>query len=462
MSQGNILLRQLPAVGTLLESDDWQPLLRRFERGLIKELLERELARTRQELRQGRGGLTTGGELLRRVEAALVPLSKPGPRPVLNATGVIIHTNLGRAPLADSAVRAAAKAAGYCDLEFDLPQGVRGSRHRHVEELLCRITGAQAAMVVNNNAAAVLLALAAVARGGEAIISRGQLVEIGGSFRIPEVMEHSGVILREVGTTNKTYRKDYQRAIGQDTRALIRVHPSNYRVVGFQHEVALKDLVGLAQEHNLPVIDDLGSGVLVDLRQYGIDEPTVQESVAAGADIICFSGDKLLGGPQCGIIVGCQEWVQKLKQHPLARALRCDKVTIASLAATLALYLCPGGWQQIPVLAMLTEPLAAVESRAKALAELLRDLPLAIEEREDFSAVGGGALPLFCLQTRALLLKPDKISATELSRRLRFANPPLVTRVAEERVVIDLRTLPADELERAADLVALSLVVTNE
>lgn len=457
MSQVNSLLRRLPAVGTLLESEEWQALLRRYNRELIKEFLEKELACTREEIRQGKSYLPSGRELLQRVEAALVPLGKPGPKPVLNATGVIIHTNLGRAPLADSAIRAAVKAAGYCDLEFDLPQGVRGSRQRHVEELLCRITGAQAAMVVNNNAAAVLLALAAVARGGEAVISRGQLVEIGGSFRIPEVMEQSGVTLKEVGTTNKTYLKDYQRAISPDTRVLIRVHPSNYRVVGFQHEVSLADLVGLAQEHNLPVIDDLGSGVLVDLRQYGIDEPTVQESVAAGANIICFSGDKLLGGPQCGIIVGSQEWVHKLKQHPLARALRCDKVTIASLGATLALYLRPGGWQQIPVLALLSEPLAAVESRAKALTELLQGLPLAIEEREDYSPVGGGALPLFRLQTKVLHLRPQYISAAELARRLRLTTPPLVTRVAEERVVVDLRTLPADELERAADLVAQSL-----
>ena len=318
------------------------------------------------------------------MEARLGRLLQAGPRRVLNGTGVIIHTNLGRSPLAREAAAAAAEAAGYCNLEMDMDSGERGSRHAHVEQLLCRLTGAEAAMVVNN-AAAVMLALGGVARGREGIISRGQLVEIGGSFRVPEVMAQSGIRLVEVGTTNKTYIEDYRQAIGPDTGVILRVHPSNFRVVGFQQEVTLAELVALGREYNLPVLDDLGSGSLVDLRPWGIEEPTVQESVAAGADLVCFSGDKMLGGPQCGIICGKKHWLARLKTHPLARALRCDKIALAALAATLALYMQPEGWRHIPVLAMLTEDMAAVEERAQQLAGQIRSLPAQAEVVADTS-----------------------------------------------------------------------------
>lgn len=459
MDRVNQLLRQLPKVGDLLDSEQWAPLLERYSRAQVKAVLEGAMEQWRREIIDGAHRVPSSEALLEQVRTCLENLAATGPRPVLNATGVIIHTNLGRAPLAKAARQAVLAAAGYCNLELDLEAGGRGSRHSHVEALLCRLTGAEAAMVVNNNAAAVLLALSAVARGGEAVISRGQLVEIGGSFRVPEVMEQSGVRLMEVGTTNKTYIEDYRRAITPETKALLRVHPSNYRVVGFQQQVELAEMVELAREHQLPVLDDLGSGTLVDLSPWGVDEPTVQASVAAGADLVCFSGDKLLGGPQCGIAVGSRDLVAKLRQHPLARALRCDKVTLAALAATLALYLKPEGWRLVPVLAMLTEPLAAVEQRAKQLAGLLEGLDLAIAVETNFCPVGGGALPLHRLETRVVRVRPARHKTAELVASLRLGNPPLVARMQDDELLLDVRTLADDQIEAAAAAVAHALEV---
>jgi len=305
-------------------------------------------------------------------------------------------------------------------------------------------------MVVNNNAAAVLLALGALAHGREGVISRGQLVEIGGSFRIPAVMEQSGVRLVEVGTTNKTYLEDYRQAITADTGVLLRVHPSNYRVVGFHQEVSLGEMVTLGREYGLPVLDDLGSGTLVDLRPWGIDEPTVGQSIAAGADLVCFSGDKLLGGPQCGLIVGSSLWISRLKKHPLARALRCDKVTLAALAATLSLYISPEGWRRIPVLAMLTEDLARVRERAEGLAKALIGLPAVVEVLEDISPIGGGALPLHRLPTRVVRIEPREISAQDLAMALRLGSQPLMARIRDEAVLLDVRTLTEQQVKEAA------------
>jgi L-seryl-tRNA(Ser) seleniumtransferase len=451
------LLSRLPKVGRLLESAEWAGIQARCSREQVKAALEAELDLARQAIMAGVRQAPGEEELLLRVEARLGRLLQAGPRRVLNATGVIIHTNLGRSPLAQEAATAAAEAAGYCDLEMDMDSGERGSRHAHVEELLCRLTGAEAALAVNNNAAGVMLALGGVAKGREGIIARGQLVEIGGSFRVPEVMEESGIRLVEVGTTNKTYLEDYQGAISPETGVILRVHPSNFRVVGFQQEVSLAELVALGREHNLPVLDDLGSGTIVDLRAWGIDEPTVQESVAAGADLVCFSGDKMLGGPQCGIIVGGKQWISRLKKHPLARALRCDKITLAALAATLALYIQPEGWRSIPVLAMLTEELAAVEARAKSLAAALSGLPAKIELVSDVSPVGGGALPLHRLETRAVRVQPERISAQALAQILRQGKIPLVARVHEEAVILDMRTLRGEEISLAAQALAAAL-----
>lgn len=451
------LLSRLPQVGKLLESPEWEVLLASYDREQVKAALEAELDLARRQIRAEAGPAISGEELRSRVAARLEQLVKIGPRRVLNATGVIIHTNLGRAPLAPEAIAAAAEAAGYCDLEMDLASGERGSRQAHVEKLLCRLTGAQAALAVNNNAAAVMLALAGVAKGREGIIARGQLVEIGGSFRVPEVMAESGVRLVEVGTTNRVYLEDYRRAIGPETAVLIRVHPSNFRVLGFQAEVSLAELAALAREHNLPLLDDLGSGSLIDLQQWGIQEPTVQESLKAGADLVCFSGDKMLGGPQCGIILGKKTLVARLKSHPLARALRCDKFTLAALAATLALYIQPEGWHRIPVLAMLTEELETVAARGEKLAALLRDLPASIELVSQLSPVGGGALPLHQLQTRAVRVQPQGIAAADLAQALRRGEIPLIARVHEEALLLDPRTLREEEIPLAVGFLAQAL-----
>jgi L-seryl-tRNA(Ser) seleniumtransferase len=450
MTSVNQLLRTLPKVGSLLDDPQWVAVQSRYSREQVKAALEIELGKARQEIRSGDSVIHNPNLLLIRVEQRLACLTRVGPWPVLNATGVIIHTNLGRAPLAQEAVSAALGAMGYCNLEMDMDSGERGSRHTHVEELACRLSGAQAAMVVNNNAAAVLLALGALAHGREGVISRGQLVEIGGSFRIPAVMEQSGVRLVEVGTTNKTYLEDYRQAITADTGVLLRVHPSNYRVVGFHQEVSLGEMVTLGREYGLPVLDDLGSGTLVDLRPWGIDEPTVGQSIAAGADLVCFSGDKLLGGPQCGLIVGSSLWISRLKKHPLARALRCDKVTLAALAATLSLYISPEGWRRIPVLAMLTEDLARVRERAEGLAKALIGLPAVVEVLEDISPIGGGALPLHRLPTRVVRIEPREISAQDLAMALRLGSQPLMARIRDEAVLLDVRTLTEQQVKEAA------------
>lgn len=444
------LLSRLPQVGKLLVMAEEAGLFNRYCREQVKGALETEIDLCRIAIIDGDQSVPQAEDLLRQAEERLGRLAKPSPRPVLNATGVIIHTNIGRSPLASEAAAAVAAASGYCDLELVLETGSRGSRHCHVEELICRLTGAEAAMAVNNNAAAVMLALATIAQGKEGIIARGQLVEIGGSFRVPDVMAQSGVRLVEVGTTNRVYIEDYRRRIGPETGAIIRVHPSNYRVVGFQEEVPLGQLVALAREYNLPVIDDLGSGTIVDLHPYGIDEPTVQESIAAGVDISCFSGDKMLGGPQAGIIVGSSKWLEKLKAHPLARAIRCDKLTLAALSATLALYLQPEGWRRIPVLAALVEETETLVNKANELVAQLAGLPADIDIIKTTSPVGGGALPLYQLETRAVRIRPREFMASELARRLRLASTPLVARLHEEALLLDLRTLGQGDLGTVA------------
>jgi L-seryl-tRNA(Ser) seleniumtransferase len=365
-------------------------------------------------------------------------------RPVLNATGVILHTNLGRAPLAASAVaQLVAVAGGYSNLELELADGRRGSRQSHVEPLLRELTGAEAALCVNNGAAAILLALAALAEGREVIVSRGQLVEIGDGFRIPDVLGRSGAVLREVGTTNRTRRTDYERAIGSESAAILRVHPSNYRVVGFTEEVPLRDLCGLAHEHGLSALDDLGSGALSDAGPLA-GEPQVRESVAAGADVVTFSGDKLLGGPQAGLMVGRREAIERCRRHPLARALRIDKLSLAALEATLALYREPErALAELPVLRAANEPMQAVQARAERLAGRLGGTVV-----ETIARVGGGALPLAELPSAGVALAgdPDALAAA-----LRAGDPPVLARVVEARLVLDCRTLGDADAERVPD-----------
>jgi L-seryl-tRNA(Ser) seleniumtransferase len=360
---------------------------------------------------------------------------------VINATGVIVHTNLGRAPLAGDALeRVAAVAAGYSNLEYDVGEGARGSRQDHVAPILRRLTGAEAALVVNNNAGALLLALAALAEGSEVLVSRGELIEIGDGFRIPDVLARSGARLREVGTTNRTRAADYERAVGPETALLLRVHQSNFRVVGFTEQPRLEELVRIGRAHAIPVVDDLGSGVLVELE----GEPSARDALSAGADLVCFSGDKLLGGPQAGIVVGRADLLDKLRRHPLQRALRADKLTLAALEATLALYLDPKrAAREIPVLRMLGEPLEAVRTRADRLAELVGG-----EVEQTVGRVGGGALPLAELPSFACAVEE------ELAAPLRDGEPPVIGILRDGRLLLDCRTLSDEEVDEVAARIA--------
>jgi len=380
-------------------------------------------------------------------------------RPVLNATGVIVHTNLGRAPLSAAAREAAAEAAsGYANLEYDVDEGERGSRQVHVEPLLTRLTGAEAAMAVNNCAGAVLLACAALASEREIVVSRGQLVEIGGSFRIPEVAQQSGARLVEVGTTNRTRIADYQQALGPATGAILRAHPSNFRTLGFVQEVEIEDLCKLGREQGVPVIDDVGSGVLVDGIPELAEEPAVRRSVAAGAGLVCFSGDKLLGGPQAGLLCGSTEAVSACREHPLARALRIDKLSLAALAATLRLYLDPAeAAREIPVLRMLSAAEPELAARAERMRALLEGQGLRAEVIRAAAKVGGGALPLLELEGPVCAVDPAPLALDELARRLRGHEPPVIGRAREGWLLLDPRTLDDAQADAAAQAVLRAL-----
>jgi L-seryl-tRNA(Ser) seleniumtransferase len=414
-------LRDLPSVDELARTTD-DPLGVPAARTV--------LARAREQIRAGSDPDDLGDLLAEELRAARAPRL----RRVLNATGVIVHTNLGRAPLAAAALEhVAAAARGYSNLEYDLAAGGRGSRQAHVADLLRRLTGAESALVVNNNAAAVLLALAALAEGREVLVSRGELIEIGDGFRIPDVLARSGARLREVGTTNRTRAADYEGAIGPETAVLLRVHQSNFRVVGFTEQPSVDELAQVAQSHKLVFVDDLGSGALVDVG----DEPTARASIAAGADLVCFSGDKLLGGPQAGIVVGRADLVERLRRHPLQRALRADKLTLAALEGTLRVAL--ERPDEIPVLRMLREPSDLVRARAERLAELV-----AGDVEETIARAGGGALPLAELPSYACAVEE------ELAERLRAGEPPVVGIVRDGRLLLDCRTLADSELDEIA------------
>lgn len=365
---------------------------------------------------------------------------------VINGTGVVLHTNLGRAPLSDEIKdQVWAIASNYSNLELNLNTGKRGSRYSHVIDIIKYLTGAEDALVVNNNAAAVLLTLSSIAKDKEVVVSRGQLVEIGGSFRVPDVMEQSGAKLVEVGTTNKTHLWDYENAINEETAALLKVHTSNYKILGFTEEVDLKDLVAIGRKNNIPVIEDLGSGVLVDLQKYGlIYEPTVQESVALGADIVTFSGDKLLGGPQAGIIIGKKKWIDKMKTNPLTRAFRIDKLTMAALEATLRLYLDEEEMiNKVPTLKMLIETKESLEKRADILYNILvnNHPDFSFEIKDDYSQVGGGSLPLEKLPTKIITIKHKKLTVSKLEEILRNNIIPIIARIQDDRLILDLRTI---------------------
>jgi L-seryl-tRNA(Ser) seleniumtransferase len=406
----------------------------------------------RDELAEVRAALANGGaevSLASLVEAAAARAYaslRATLRPVINATGVIIHTNLGRAPLSDATLTAmAAVSRGYSNLEFDLEAGERGSRYVHLEELVCHLTGAEAAITVNNNAAAVLLALSSLAQARDVVISRGELVEIGGGFRIPDVMAQSGARLVEVGTTNRTYTRDYEAAIGEETAALMHVHRSNFRLLGFVESPSLHDLATLAHSRDLLLLDDLGSGCLLDTRTYGLsEEPTPQESIRAGADLVLFSGDKLLGGPQAGIIAGRADLIARLRRHPLARALRMDKASIAGLHATLLHYARDEAEQQVPVWRMISTPIKTISARARRWSRIIGEEARVVDGR---SMIGGGSLPEESLPTKLVAIDVGAGAALEdLAKRLRTGEPAVVGRLEDGRLLLDPRTVaPGDD-----------------
>ena len=459
----NTLLRQLPKVDALLERDDITALGRTVPRMLVVEAVREAIEETRAAIIAGGQADVAADAVAVRAIVGARAKARRSLRRVINATGIVVHTNLGRSPLAAAAVEAVADVArGYSTLEYDVDSGARGSRHTHVESLICRLTGAEAAMAVNNNAAAVMMALAALARGKEAVVSRGQLVEIGGSFRVPDVMAESGATMVEVGTTNKTHLKDYEAALTSETGLLMKVHTSNYRVVGFTEEVELADLVALGHKHGVPVMEDQGSGVLVDLRTWGLPhEPTVADSVATGADLVTCSGDKLLGGPQAGIIAGKAETILRLKKHPLARAMRLDKMTLAALEVTLRLYLDPErATREIPTLRMLSTPREEIAERAAALANRIAretDGAFLAETHDDVSRAGGGALPMADIPTVCVAVVPQHMGVNELETRLRIGEPHVIARIADDRLLLDPRTLaPGEEDEVLEAFKALS------
>ncbi|MCE5191665.1 MAG: L-seryl-tRNA(Sec) selenium transferase, partial [Actinomycetia bacterium] len=429
------LLRALPKVDRLLERADIASLAGQHPRSVITDAVRETLDTLRADILADTVHEVTEDAVASAVIALVERKAVPSLRRVINATGIIVHTNLGRSRLAREAVEAVTAVAGaYSTLEYDVGTGERGSRHSHVEALICKLTGAEAAMAVNNNAAAVMLGIAGLARGREAIVSRGQLVEIGGSFRVPDVMRESGATMVEVGTTNKTHLSDYEAAITPATGLLLKVHTSNYRVVGFTEEVSLADLVVLGGRHGIPVMEDQGSGVLVDVRAWGLPyEPTVAASIAAGVDVVTCSGDKLLGGPQAGIIAGKWHVVSALKKHPLARAVRLDKMTLAALEATLRLYLDEERAQrEIPTLAMLSARKEVMAERAVRLADAITvacgDAYLT-GTAEDVSRAGGGSLPMADIPTVVVAVVPRQMSVSELEARLRCGEPPIVARI---------------------------------
>lgn len=447
------LLRSLPAVSTLLEHEEISSWLKELPRSCVVAAVQAAVDATREAIMAGeQRDPIDEEELVALAEEELMERTTPSLRPVINATGIVLHTGLGRAPLSDAAVEAiAGGAGGYCTLEYDLETGSRGKRTDHIVELLTTITGARAATVVNNNAAATLLILRTFAEGRQVIVSRGQLIEIGGSFRLPDIMRASGAILKEVGTTNRTRAADYEGAICDDTAMLFRAHPSNYRIVGFTEEVAIDALAELAHEHDLMAVDDLGSGALFDFTQYGLPaEPSVEESLAGGADLVCFSGDKLLGGPQCGVIVGRESLIEQLNASPLMRTYRVDKLVLLALEATLRFYLdAEYAVQHVPTLAMLAASTDELARRAGKLCELLSG---ALSDEQfyvcsDVGYAGGGSMPGRELPTVVVQWRPSRMSTEAMAAALRDCDVPVIARIRDDTIFFDLRTLREPDFE---------------
>ena len=448
------LLASLPSVDEILKSEkglEWQESFpRRYVLKAIREIIEeKRQAILRDELKE-----ISPESLLPDIQNRIERLSAFSLKPVINATGVVIHTNLGRSVLSEEILENVKKiACGYSNLEYDLEKGERGKRYSHIQRLLNEITGAESSLIVNNNAAAVFVCLSALAKGKEVIVSRGELVEIGGSFRVPDVMASSGAILREVGTTNKTHLHDYEKAINENTALLLKVHQSNFRTIGFTKLVEIDELVTLGKKHNIPVMFDLGSGCLIDLKPYGVHiEPTVQEIVKSGCDIVTFSCDKLLGGPQGGVIVGKTELIESIAKNPLMRAVRIDKLTLSAFEAVLMHYLDEDkAKREIPTLKMLLQDVSEIKERAKRIAtrlkrEVKEDIAN-IEVIADSSQSGGGALPEIEFKTYVVAIKPKKLSVNKLEERLRHGNPPIIARIKEDALIIDARTVMGGEVE---------------
>ena len=454
-------LRLLPSVDELLQSPVGQQLLAQYSHALVARAIRASLAQARTAIRQG-ASCPSRAELLAAAQALLQQEQQPHLRSLINATGVIINTNLGRAPLSMEALQAVQRVStGYSNLEYDLEAGERGSRHSHVSTLLRELTGAEAALVANNNAAAVLLSLSTLAMGREVIISRGQLVEIGGGFRVPDVMRQSGCQLVEVGTTNRTRIGDYEAALSEHTSLLLTVHPSNFLITGFTESTPIGSLVELAHKHGLLVMNDLGSGCLLNSEQYGLaHEPTPQESIAAGVDVVCFSGDKLLGGPQAGIIVGKAEVIARLARHPLMRAVRIDKMTLAALEATLRHYQRGQAETHIPVWHMISARLDHITQRATSWATRLNETRVATRVQRGESTVGGGSLPGETLPTTLLALEAAHmpLPLEEIARRLRQRNTPVIARISHDTLLLDPRTVLEEQDE---ELVHALIEVVN-
>lgn len=454
----NLLYRSIPKVDVLLESQTIQEMIERYSRDSVMEAIRAEM----DNLRAFIGGCDEEDKaqeqialLVSHIGDAVEKMHTPNMKKVINGTGTILHTNLGRAPISREHMKKAFDiVTGYSNLEYNLEKGRRGERYSHFEKLLCKITGAEAAMAVNNNASSVLLILSSLAKGGEVIVSRGELIEIGGKFRIPDVMTQSGATLVEVGTTNKTHVSDYEENITEETKALLKVHTSNYKIVGFTESVGIDELMPIAKEHDIPVIEDLGSGVLIDLSKYGLTyEPTVQESVAKGADVVCFSGDKLFGGPQAGIIVGKKKYIDMMKKNQLTRALRIDKFTAAALELVLQEYLSEEqAVQHIPVLRMITEPLDEVARRARSLARTIRstDIPAKVDVVSCESQIGGGSLPMERIPSMAVAIRPKYESVAALEDQMRHLTVPMIPRTVNDTIMLDVRTIETEDFKLIA------------
>lgn len=464
MSVNSQLLRQIPKIDELLRQEEIQAAAKKFPHSVVLESLRQTIDALRQSILDGQQDAPVNSAALCSQAIALMEeKSTMNLRPVINATGIILHTNLGRARLSDHAVQAIASIAqDYNTLEYNLKKGSRGSRYDHVEELIAKITGAEDAMVVNNNAAAVMLVLSTMAKGREVIVSRGELVEIGGAFRVPDIMAQSGGTLVEVGTTNKTHPSDYVKAITENTGALLKVHTSNFKIMGFMEEVSLEEMVEIGHKAGLPVLYDLGSGALVRLEDYGIlDEPNVLDSVKSGADIISFSGDKLMGGPQAGIIIGKKEYIDAMKKNPLTRAFRIDKLTLAALEATLRDYLDPQvAVATIPTLKMIAATTETLRPKAEKLLKLLAQEPqgYTVELCEDVGQIGGGSVPTQMIPSVVVTLKTTEISLDTLEQRLRKAPLPIIARISKERMLLDVRTIDEEQFPYINDILRKNCV----